>query len=79
MQYDQQVEDAHDYDDNANYDDVFETKHIEILKQIEQHYAAEPYNSNYKIYFDDEYIDQSQNAAPKISDYDRVSIAEAHT
>lgn len=52
-----------EYDDNANaniYDDVFDTKHVaQAIEDI--HITNNPtYNSNYKLYFDDEYHDFNQ-------------------
>lgn len=67
--------DDHDYDDNANYDDVFDTKHVtQTIDDI--HITTNPtppINSNYKLYFDDEYHDFNQ-ISQKCVDNERVSM-----
>lgn len=66
--------DDHDYDDNANYDDVFDTKHVTHTID-DLHITTNPtYNSNYKLYFDDEYHDFNQ-VSQKCVDNERVSMA----
>lgn len=66
------IQDGHVYDDNANYDDVFDTKHI--VQAIEDiHIATNTvYNHNYKLYFDDEHIEFKQ-MSQKCVDNDGVS------
>lgn len=65
------------YDANANYDDVFDTKHV--VQAIEDiHIATNPtYNNNYKLYYDDEYHDFNQ-ISQKCVDNERVST-HTHT
>lgn len=60
------------YDANANYDDVFDTKHV--VQAIEDiHITTNPtYNDNYKLYYDDEYHDFNQ-ISQKCVDNERVS------
>ncbi|XP_031631757.1 epsin-2 isoform X5 [Contarinia nasturtii] len=53
---DEHTQDVHEYDENDNYDDVFDTKHVDDI-QIR---TSPAYNSNYKLYFDDEYHDFNQ-------------------
>lgn len=64
--------DEHAYDDNANYDDVFDTKHVvQAIEDIRNNINYSAYNNSYKLYFGDEYNDSSQNC----SDNERVSTA----
>lgn len=65
--------DDHDYDDNANYNDVFDTKYVtNTIDDI--HITDNPtYNTNYKLYFDDEYHDFNQ-ISQKCVDNERVSM-----
>lgn len=60
------------YDANANYDDVFDTKHV--VQAIEDiHISTDPtYTNNYKLYYDDEYHDFNQ-ISQKCVDNGRVS------
>ncbi|XP_055322236.1 epsin-1 isoform X4 [Sitodiplosis mosellana] len=61
------------YDANANYDDVFDTKHV--VQAIEDiHITTNPtYNNNYKLYYDDEYHDFNQ-ISQKCVDNERNNI-----
>lgn len=70
---DEHLQDEHVYDDNANYDDVFDTKHV--VQAIEDiHIMTNPtYNQSYKLYFDDEYHEFNQNPMQKCVENERVS------
>lgn len=66
------------YDANANYDDVFDTKHVvQAIDDI--HITTNPtYNNNYKLYYDDEYHDFNQ-ISQKCVDNERVSTTHTQT
>lgn len=67
------VHEQDEYDDNANYDDVFDTKHIaQAIEDINVTTINSTYNTNYKLYFDDEYHDFN-NISKKCVDNERVS------
>lgn len=67
---DVQIQDDHEYDANANFDDVFETKHV--VQAIEDIQINSTYNNNYKLYFDDEYHEFNQ-ISQKCVENERVS------
>lgn len=76
---DEQYADAHAYDDNANYDDVFDTKHVtQAIEDIRSNVTNSTYNNSYKLYFDDEYNEFNHNSQ-KCVDNDRVSTRQTHT
>lgn len=64
------TQDDREYDDNANFDDVFETKHV--VQAIEDIHITTAYNNNYKLYFGDEYHDFNQ-MSQKCVENERVS------
>lgn len=79
MQYvatnvDEHTQDVHEYDENANYDDVFDTRHVDDI-QIS---TSSAYNSNYKLYFDDEYHDFN-HISQLCVDSERVSTSVPKT
>lgn len=65
-------DDKYDANANANYDDVFDTKHVvQAIDDI--HITTNPtYNNNYKLYYDDEYHDFNQ-ISQNCVDNERVS------
>lgn len=77
---DEQYADEHTYDDNANYDDVFDTKHV--VQAIEDIHRSNvnnsTYNNSYKLYFDDEYHEFNHNSQ-KCVDNERVSTQHTQT
>lgn len=83
MQYttiaDEQYADEHPYDDNANYDDVFDTKHVvQAIEDIRSNVNNSTYNNSYKLYFDDEY-NEFNHISQKCADNERVSTATTTT
>lgn len=64
------TQDDREYDDNANFDDVFETKHV--VQAIEDIQITAAYNNNYKLYFGDEYHEFNQ-MSQKCVENERVS------
>lgn len=82
MQYttnaDEHLQDEHVYDDNANYDDVFDTKHV--VQAIEDiHIVTNPtYNQNYKLYYDDVEHNEFDQISQLSVDNFRVSTQTKH-
>lgn len=75
---DEQYPDEHAYDDNANYDDVFDTKHVvQAIEDIRNNINHSTYNNSYKLYFDDEYH-EFNHVSQKCADNERVSTASTH-
>lgn len=76
---DEQYADEHAYDDNANYDDVFDTKHVvQAIEDIRSNVNNSTYNNSYKLYFDDEYHDFNP-ISQKCVDNERVSTQHTRT
>lgn len=79
MQYNQQVQDIHEYDDNSNYDDVFDTRNINVPAQIidtsqcDENPQISNFNNIHKLYFDDEYYDYVENSQKPHINNDCVS------
>lgn len=71
--------DVHAYDDNANYDDVFDTNHVvQTIEDIRNNINNSTYNNSYKLYFDDEYHEFNA-ISQKCADNERVSTAQPNT
>lgn len=76
---DEQYADEHAYDDNANYDDVFDTNHVvQAIEDIRSNVPNSAYNNSYKLYFDDEYNEFNLNSQ-KCVDNERVSTQHTPT
>lgn len=82
MQYttnaDEHLQDEHVYDDNANYDDVFDTKHV--VQAIEDiHIVTNPtYNQSYTLYYDDVEHNEFNQISQLSVDNFRVSTQTKH-
>lgn len=82
MQYttnaDEHLQDEHVYDDNANYDDVFDTKHV--VQAIEDiHIVTNPtFNQSYKLYYDDVEHNEFDQISQLSVDNFRVSTQTKH-